>query len=334
MGSFEIHSLDVFWQYFNNITPVAPTTVLRKALSIQLHYPSYGTEDYGSSSVRPAVFANPSDSDYAALTTLWACVAAGAALMRSPRAADYYSVTKEYLSRCYDSPCYETLCGLAATAIAAYYIEPGCFAQYANFAMIIYRELRSTLSELEATQLRVAMGYLRCTLESQPPQSERIDKPGSLDEQLHEYGQCGVVELSESGTGFEPYMDTESERLNVLYQSIGTLWLCFFQALDQSAGNSAQQAIARVVVEYSRLRSEGFCDQMCSVRWLSAHFAIFASCMLGQFDEAIREANCMLETIEAFPYFATVYRKGSVIHIALVRLRGGNAPCTRVVVLP
>jgi hypothetical protein len=326
IGSFEIRLLDVFWQYFNNLTPVAPTTVLRKALCIQLNT-YYPTEHPVGSNSRSSVVTEPTDSDYAALTTLWACVAAGAAMVRSPLASDYYGVAREYLSRCYDLPCYETLCGLAATAIAAYYIEPGCFAQYANFAMIIYRELRSTLSDLDAAQLRVAMGYLRCTLESQPPQPGRIDKPGSLDEQLHQYAQCGVIELPELDTFNNPCQDADCKRLSTLYNCIGTLWLCFFQALDQSPGNFAEQALARLTLECSRLRSEGFYDQICNVRWLYAHFAILASCMLGKFDEATREANCMLDTINTFPHFATVHRKGSVIHIALVSVRGSNVLC-------
>jgi hypothetical protein len=323
MAHFERNMLDVFLQYFNLLTPVAPYTLLRDALCIKLRW-SLPTEQSAGVRARSSALKTPSESNYAALATLWACVASGAAMTRSPHAADYYIVAKEYLSRCYDSPCYETMCALAATAIAAYYISPEAFAQYANFAMTIYREVRSTLSDLRATQLRVTMSYLSCTVQSVSSMEQqkiekvdssfqKIDKPGSLDEQLHQYAVCGLVEIPTTPeTDKDQYTDAESQQLMTLYRIIGSLWNAFHECDENN------DALKRVLYECSRLRSEGFCDKICHVKWLRGLFAMFAYCTLGYFEEARQEAEEMLSTMLIFPHLATMYRKGSVVHMALV----------------
>jgi hypothetical protein len=211
---------------------------------------------------------------------------------------------KENLRHCFDYPSRETLAALCTVALASYYIDPrGTFYKYANFASIIFSELKQSLAVGEQHQTWTAMELLRAYVIN--------DRAYSFDAAVsegmnYEAPACAVA---------DPDCDCgmlENSVLSIFFQLERTV--SHLREADSDPQTRSQSLLSlRNTCVQAQITGDSN-PVLQKILWSSL---LFVYVHTNQLDAAAEAAKSCVRAFETFPMLLIWTRKLSSIHALL-----------------
>jgi hypothetical protein len=302
LGFHERIGLSVFLRYVNTLAPYVPLDVLNTGLSV-----------VSTASTSISTRSGASASAHASQAVVWACVACGAAAQRIIHAPQYLFVAKEHLRHCFDHPSRETLAALCAVALGSYYIDPrGTFCKYANFAIIIFSELKQSLTVEQQRETWTAMELLRAYVMNERVYSQDVQ---ALDSSRDMLQACTVAD-PEGWTILAPDGGMlDNGVLRIFYQLEQTLG--HFRDGATSNPQTRTQSLIALRDTCTLAQMTGDVASNPALQKILRSSLLFVYVHMNQLDAATEAAKLCVRTFETFPMLLTWTRKPSSIHALL-----------------